>query len=325
MKSLARIFLFVFAAAAMTYFSGCTEDGETLPTGPSLNVSTTPAADLGEITAMAGEDVELSINVSAPGGFNVLRVTLFVDGSEENQEEYIRTTSGQTSFSKDTTITLLADWVGADVEIELQAVDDDNQTTEETISIVVESPIARVYTEKLLFTPLEDRSSETFFASSTGETYTSNEVVTGVAGTSATIDFGYYWLDPDGQIGDGPTLASPAVWPDYTGFYDLGPNGQQWGTLNSTTFLNTTLTNEDLIEVTYADIDEAFDAGTISSTDNGASARNLAVDDILVFETDSDKEGGSKRGIIRVTEIVPGFGENDYIEIEVFVQEPADQ
>ncbi len=72
---------------------------------------------------------------------------------------------------------------------------------------------------------------------------------------------------------------------------------------------------------TFADIDAAFEGGT-QPTD-ASIVSGLAVGDVVAFETDADKDGGSKRGVIEVTSITPGDGVNGRIELEIIVQEES--
>ena len=63
---------------------------------------------------------------------------------------------------------------------------------------------------------------------------------------------------------------------------------------------------------TYADIDAAFEAGTLDA--NGVIT-GLTEGTVLAFETVD-----GVKGLILVSEIEPGFESNDYIELDILAQ-----
>ena len=158
----------------------------------------------------------------------------------------------------------------------------------------------------------------TFFSTNLGTRISAAQVVASEA-SSADVDFGFYYLQSTGL-----SLAAPASYP--SAIYDLSSAGQQWGTLNATKLRSTTLDAAAFAEITtFAAIDEAFNNGTGEAGMKGS----LDVGMVLAFETDSDKTGGSKRGLILVTGKTDANSNGDYwdqgdgIEIEVLVQESA--
>ncbi len=153
--------------SSLIFFAGCTGDEEILPDAPTIVVNTNPDMDSNNmLTVLAGTTVNFDVDVTAPGGFNVLRVDLTVDGTSVTgyPKEYIRTTAGETIHDETFAITFLKELVGSTVEIEFEAVDDNDKNLVQTIEVMVTSPTARTYTEILLNSPLGDRTSKTFFA-----------------------------------------------------------------------------------------------------------------------------------------------------------------
>lgn len=321
MKSqFSNFFMFLFFVLSIFLFSGCGDDTEILPDGPSMEVEPLPTADdTNLITVEAGETVEFGVGVTAPGTFNVLRMNVSIDGVMDNtlSEEIIRTTDGQTTLSETFSITTGAAWVGSDIEVEFEAVDDNNKTIVDVYDIEVTSPTARIYTEVLLNSPTGSKTSETFYSTSDGQRYTVNEVNTGAAGLSGSIDFGYYY-----GANALASLASPSDYPAL--IYDLSAEG--WNSLNTSNFKSASITDETYNAVsTYADLDDIY----ANATEVGATVTGLEAGDYIAFETDTDKAGGSKKGLIKVLEIVDGNsdgkfdGSVDGIKIEIIVQEPA--
>lgn len=188
--------------------------------------------------------------------------------------------------------------------------DEDGRTGEGTLDVEVgEAPLVN-FSAILLAAPLGDASSETFFSTNTGETYSMGQINGSSQPLSANIDFGYFYGTGASQTG--ATLASPANYP-----FDYGQSA--WSVRNATKIRATTVTESQFNEANLTSIEEAFENGTPGSTDGRIT--NLSEGDVLAFETDGLKDGGAKKGLLLVEAIVGTDGENDRIEFSIVMEE----
>lgn len=312
-KKVSFYFLLVF----MTTWIGCGLDQEEpTPASPTLTIIPSGTATISgqNISATPGQSISFAWSAQIPGGFNVFRIRQSGTTVFERNRNELGLAAGTTSVQGPThSITFTPDNIGT-FEIELSIVDDLNQQDKVTYNVTVSSPLARVYTTVLLFAPLENRTALSFFSSSTGQTHSPQQVTSTNAAISPTIDFGYYY-----GATDNASLASPQT-------YSTLPLASQvtgWTKLNNTTFRRTTLNSAAFIETkTWAQIDAAYNAGTSPGTSGGIVTR-LAQGQVIAFQTDATKTGGSKKGLILVKNITGTFNQGNNIELEVLVQESS--
>jgi hypothetical protein len=291
------------------FLSSCGEDEETPPEPATILLN--PDIDIFE--GEPGDVVETQISVNAPAG--LISVTINKTVGTGSPSEYDKQTpdAGENQLIFDFSYTLVTEEIGEVVKFDI-IVEDAGSATSATTSFTVEtsSPPARSYTAVLLYAPLGDKTAASFFSTTTGLTYSPEDVTTTSTAISPEIDFGYYY-----GVNDEASLASPLGYSS-TVFADQVAG---WNTLNDITFLSTTLGSSEFNELgTFADIDAVFDAGT----DEGNVITGLSVGQVLAFQTDADKAGGSIKGVLLVSDIQGTFNENDYIELEIIVQEPAE-
>lgn len=299
--------LLVFAVA-------CSTDDEETFDAPVITI-TSPSSSVTEITA--GEEVTFSYTVDAPGVFNTTTATIEdADGADVTTAYTASKEPGatETSFTSDNILVTIPEaYAGQTLTFTVTAVDDQNATASVSIDLDITSIPAISYTEKLLYAPTQTRDSHTFFSTNLGETISSGEVVASTA-SSADVDFGYYYFSE-------ANLGSPATYP--SSVYDLSADGQGWGTLNATMFKETTLSSEEYMALsTSAALATAYADNT---SDEIGTVEDLTEGQIILFSTDAGKEGGSKIGAIKVTEIYKGqsgngYDNDAYLEIEVLVQ-----
>jgi hypothetical protein len=317
MKKLFKNLMFLTLGSSFALLYSCGEDEEPLPAAPTLTVTAANAsgaavANGGSIAAT--DTITFSFTASTPGGFNTLRLTGSASAEFSRTSEGIEAGETAPNLPSISFPTVATD-AGASLSINFLLVDDANQVDTVTFAFDITdapSPEARAYSATILEVITGDLMNAAFFSSSTGMTYSPNDVTSTSDPVSATIDFGYYY-----GTNDGAALGSPE-WFSTSEFF----SGQvaDWGTLNSINFVSTTLTPSQFVEIgTWADIDEVYDAGT----DENQVISNLAVDQVFGFETDADKEGGSKRGLFIVTAITGTDGSDGSITIDVLVQEDA--
>ncbi|MGM0375641.1 MAG: hypothetical protein ACQEQ0_02595 [Bacteroidota bacterium] len=155
------------------------------------------------------------------------------------------------------------------------------------------------YTKKLLAAPLGDGSSETFISLVDGELYRIDQGEE----FAAYWDFGYYY----GNTHEA-SLASSHDYP--SSIIDIPDVANTTlDELNHTYFFVTDLSVED-----FDAVENASDLDYISQSSD-ETVTGLAENDIIEFV---DNYG--KKGLIKVSEIVPGAGSNDYIELDIKVQ-----
>lgn len=310
MQKLTRVFGLLVAVAATAYLTSCDVEPTPDPDGPSIALTDTDGAAVpSTIEGQPGDTYEIDVRVDAPGGFNVLRWGYLVGVSDSvGGGEEIRTNAGDTVYETTVTYTFNDTLVGDAVQIVFQAVDDNAKESYEYVNVTTNDPPNPInsYSTTLLYAPTGDLTSKTFFSTNTGETYSRNDVENTADPVSINIDFGYYYgLDNDAS------LAAPNSYP--SNIYDLS----SWGSRNSTNFRSTTADFDAVGDNDGDVIVAAYENGT----DIGEVVTELSIGDVLAFTTDADKEGGSKFGLIKVVDISGTDGSNDYISLDVKIEQ----
>jgi hypothetical protein len=298
------LFLGLGIMALTVFFSSCKEDEPVLD--PASLVLTPDSASF---SGVPGDVKSIQVVATAPAGFVSLKVDKTVGTGTPTVIQTVNDTNGDNTESFTFTYTLLEAEIGEDVVLTFDLEETGTAGATETVSIITNSPAANSFTAILLYAPLGDKSAESFFSTSTGLTYSPAEVNASSEVISDDIDFGYYF-----GVTDEASLASPAGYESTV----FAAQVSGWSVKNDILFKSTTLDASAFSELsTEADIDEVFAAGT----EEGNIISGLAVGDVIAFQTDADKAGGSKKGVLLVTDVVGTFNENDYIELEILVQE----
>ncbi|MDQ3393009.1 MAG: hypothetical protein M3512_02655 [Bacteroidota bacterium] len=317
MKNLKSLFYTSFIFSAFL-FSSCSPDAENpVPGGADAPVITIEGDGIVDntFTGSPGETVNATINIQAPSGFNTLYIRRFVVGTEETGAmETISRSPGSTpplSYDHEFTYIIKQEDIENEVHYTFEAVAEKSSASTSTATLYIEATTAPAvrYTSVLLYAPLENKNSQTFFSTNTGNTYSMSQVTTTNDPISQDIDFGYFY----GETMEA-TLAAPSTYPlDY---------GQAtWSTRNVTRIGRTTLTDAQYNEISVNNsdaINNAYNTATFNST-NPNRASGLTAGEILAFQTDAAKTGGSKVGLIKVLSLIPGTGNTASIEIEVTV------
>jgi uncharacterized surface protein with fasciclin (FAS1) repeats len=212
---------------------------------------------------------------------------------------------------------------GTDIEINGASVVTPNVSTGNGVVHIIDEVLlpeeVAEYEAVLLNAPVGqgagNRTSDTFFDSSTGMTYSVDDVVGGADGiNSGDIDFGYYY----GATNEA-SLAAPSDYP--SNIYDLGPNGANWNTLNSTSFRPVNnLTLDDFNNIGPADAARLVQEYEIATEDPVTEITNLSAGELYAFQTSDNRYG-----IVFISEIIDGNndgefdGVQDSIELEVKV------
>ena len=310
-------FLLLSGVIGLLFLVSCEDDDGLFNQGPSIDLTVEDTV-ISAFSGYVGDTLPITADVNSEIELQTLTIRKDVSGAEDSDFAVTETIpAGQTSFTYTVDVPLKEDEVGETVEIIFEASDIEGNTSTQTVDITVEERPTAVFTAVLLFAPTGDKTSETFFSTENGETYSRNEIE-GVADLlSPDVDFGYYY--GVGDLNNEASLASPASYP--SNIYDLSA----WDQLNETKLRLTDLTTSEFIENENdeAFINEAF-ANATPEGDPG-QVTNLNVDDIVAFELDESRE--SRHGLIRIVDIVDGnndgayTGEEDYIEIEVVVNQ----
>lgn len=168
------------------------------------------------------------------------------------------------------------------------------------------NPAAEVnsFSAKLLAAPLADGSSNTFISLTDGTIFRIDQGEE----FAAFWDFGYYFGASGPSEGEEASLASTSAYEEAFGFVDVDAIA---GTteLNEAFFALSTRTSADFDAVTVAG-----DLNSITTPTN-QQINNLEVGNIVEFV---DNYGN--KGLIRIVEIVEGFGSNASMTIDIKVQ-----
>lgn len=300
MKKKSKKIITLFSISVILAFYACNEN-EIMPAViPDLNIFLSATTSDG-VNLINGGEVNLSdtfsiiVSISAEAGFNTLNVSGDVTSTVNRND--LNLASGTEDV--DITFKINSGSLGVG-NIDFEAVDEEGNTATTSFSFVVVSPKAKIQTAVILYAPLGDLSSETFYSILNNETYSRNEVESTADPISASIDFGYYY-----GTSDNASLASPA---EYT-IYNLRDAG--WATRNATILSTTAITSAEYLEmITVSDLEVAI-SGVDLNNANG-TVTNLAEGDILMFKTVEDIQG-----LIHVITISGTDGSDGMIEIEI--------
>ena len=320
-----KLFLFgILGSFVLLYSCGGEDDEPVAPNPPSVSIAATGGtlnADQTELTAELGSELNFTVTVTAPGGFNTFRLTQGGTGTVINEQT--RTDLGLDAGATTAVITVppFSFTAGQTATLDFLAVDDNNLSTTATVTVTLTGTVANRLTAQLLFVPSSDgtvQSSKTFFSSTVSindeNVYSVDDVQTNaVAINSIDIDFGFFQ-----GLQTAINIASPS---NYAA-YDLNALG--WTNLNETSMKLTTLEASDFNETTTV---QQMETIFNSIEGNGvANLPNLAVGNVIVMRTDADKTGGSKLLLVRIAAQVDA-NENgefddvgDYIELEVVIE-----
>ncbi len=309
-----KLLLFAFCTLAMfTLFYSCNKNDTTPPAAATLTFE----PDTASFEGFPGDVWSFTVSATAPSGFDSLYIEKQVGTGTPTIYASV-TNATDNSATYNFSYTLSEDEVGETVTFTFTLVETGTNGLSATKTVVTDSPPARSYAAFLLYSPTGDKTSETWFSSNTGATYSSDSVITSTSPLSKDIDFGYYYLNSTGA-----SIASPSAYP--SSIYNLGANGQKWGTLNATNFRTTTMSESSWTELygapTMKEIGDAYDGGT----DVGPNLTQLEKGKVYAFETDAAKDGGSKKGLFFVEDLLGTVNSNGYIQLQVVVQEPASE
>lgn len=308
-----KILLFSLLVAAGVIYS-CKSDNDEpdiAGNGPEITVtSSLNGTELdGLIEAHPGDQLTFDIEITSPAGFSAYRLYTIIDDGEPSVQleilwEDLGLDDNAEAVSDTRNYEIPQGLVGNTVTFEFEAEDQVGQTSTTSVSLQVISRIA-TRTAVTLYPPAEDGSSEAYYSTERGMSYTMDEISSD--DLFGEIDFGYTY-----SVADGITISDPVNF----------PGTDSWEVQNYTTFRRTFM---DAVAfngvITFSDIDMAYDAAEAADGDPGTES-DLQVGEVLAFETDATKDTGSKRGLILIKSYVEGA--EGHLELEVVVQKEVE-
>jgi len=298
--------LFSMLICAIGLLFSCGDDEAPKADPPSIFFMVeggTVNADMNEVSAQSGTILLWDFTITAPGGFNTFRIEGLATTLEITRTDLQLEAGTMTALVSDVPTALVGE---GNLELAFIAVDDAGSSTTANVTVMISSTPTNNFTGRMVAPPLGDvagtpedeRVSNTWFSGNLGESTSSASIIDGTS-SSADVDFGYYFLNGMAN------LAAPESFP--SAIYDLSSSGQNWTTVNTTTFRSTDLSESNFLEIsTAAQVDEIYENG--EDTNDDGLIRDIKVGDVIGFQTDVDKDGGSFRGIIIIKSITEGDG-----------------
>ncbi len=297
-------FLFAaFALLSMSFLSSCTEEDE--PTPPSIIVSVDS-----EASYEPGTTVRYTLNISS----NEELVSFSVNEStQSNPMALIENITPIDAIDdvemlefKNGLYTVTMDYVyaipttvapGTSIDITFTVVDDVTEgTNTQTFDVAAAGGAINTYTAVLIGANANPTEGS-FYASATNTVYS----VADAASNAAAIDLVYFY---------GATNLASIASPDDSDVPAVFPSVSGWSTRNATRFATSSISVDDFnaIDTDEVLLQEAANIGTATK------ANDLAVNDIIVFET-----AGGKVGMAMVSALTEG--NTGSITLEIKIQE----
>ncbi|MDH5367923.1 MAG: hypothetical protein OEW67_13135 [Cyclobacteriaceae bacterium] len=320
-KVLSNISVIILLCSS-SLFSSCDEGLVVIPDGPTITVKSPGIDNLESYKSNAEGHLHFSASIIAPGGFDNVIVnivsndTAFVAFSDTS---YVNTTE----YNVPELILYFNNrYIDKNLSIVIEATDKNDLKSSAFVSITVVSADLLVYNHFDLEASLADGSASTFMSTSHGIINSAYGINNFIPNFAEDTDLGYYH-----GANSGASIASPLAFSNMSSETDATNNELQalvkgWSKWNKTTFKNTSLTEErfdDLLSV--VEIENVYTNGF----DPSDLKTGLNVGDVVAFETDSTKYGGSKRGVFLVNAITDGDndgnfdGKNDAITLSMMV------
>ncbi len=306
MKRFLNYYLSLTLIASLFVVAGCSEEDDPLINAPQISFDGVSGDG---VTADVGEDVDFTVNVTAPGGFNRLVIyrTLGVDGTRSTLLDTARTSGDvPTAFTLPVSYTVTADEAGQDVYLDFRAVGEDDQEAERRFTITVNEPEFAEY-QTVLLGGQTNTTEPSFYNAVDNERYmyaAANEVA-----NRDQVDFLYHYGNTNFNIIASPDdTDSRAAWTGY---------GNPLTNLNnSTRFKRITTTSSG-----YANINSnnaLINAYAENANPELSRLTQLQQGETFAFRLDADR--GARYGVVEVVEVAGTSGTNRTITLNVKVQ-----
>jgi hypothetical protein len=304
------LFFGIGIVSLITFFSSCSKDKTTTPESASLTFD----PDTTYFEGLPGDTWSFTITAKAPSGLDSLYIEKTVGTGTPTLYASVKNVADNT-ITYNFSYTLVEEEVNVPVTLTFTLAETGTNGKSATKIVITDSQPARRYTTKLYLFYV-DKYVSSFFSTNTGESYLSDKVFSSVDSLSSDIDFGYF-----NDITNQASLASPKGFTSTV----FASQVDGWITLNDITFKSTKITESlFMLMSTFANIDDAYDAGTTPDTPDIIT--KLAPGQVVAFKTDSTKTGGSKKGLILISDIQGTFIQynTNYMKLDILIQEPAE-
>lgn len=308
MKKLLNQLLLFSAFGGLMFMASCgSDDSEDPVPGPEIFVELTSGQIISDDTVRAesGDELIFDVDISAPAGFNTLRVTGPSGTIVEVTRNDLQLAAGVTAVPTiPLTITLPEVNETTKLTLTFIAIDDANGQTPEPVDVEIAGDPVEEYTAVLLGGQLNSTTGS-FYNAVDNSVYTLNQ-----AGTNDDlVDLVFYYVATDG-------LRNMIAAPDNNEVQVTFESAASWPlvTENSTRFkvLDGSFNYDDV--ETSSDLENAYpEVG-----DEQQRMLDLQVGQVFAFQLSPER--GDRYGIIRVASISGDQGSNRSITLDVKVQ-----
>uniref|UniRef100_UPI004049E740 hypothetical protein n=1 Tax=Fulvivirga sp. TaxID=1931237 RepID=UPI004049E740 len=310
MKKLFSKLFIVGALGGLTLLASCGgDDDEPTPAGPSVVVTTSPAAVDGVVNLTIGEELTITVNASTPGGFNVARLSGAVTTELDRNDLGLDADATSAEFSFDPIVFNSAGDATITVTvIDNIIVDGASQQVSEDIEIVVTgTPLNE--SEVVLLGGPQNAATGSYYNAVDETVYNTSQAFT--AGNTNKVDF-VFWYGATSLYAIGAVDDANAV----TAFdSQAGINLANLNPKSISRFKTFTAVQDFEGTTTSEQLDALF-----PSDGEGDLTRvaELEVGDIFGITLDAGR--GSKKGLIKVEEIIGDTPSTRAIRILVKIQ-----
>jgi len=291
-----NLMIIAILAGTMAFMTSCDGGGETITPKPVITFTSDHSG-----VVMAGDSIDVVGNVEAEGSLE--KITFF-KGDDQYGEAITK------DFNTKTTHTFSVRIAGDETfDFEVQVEDKEGQVSKKSVTITVDESIVKSTASVKIYCASADQTGYGDYASlTTFETWNHNQAEND-ADIIANIDVCYYNGNYTKTLGGTPHLVSP----------DACPSAQHGGVIltnaKSTKFL---VLDDASAFADWAAIEDDAAIKAIDMTNAVANVGDFAEGDVIAF-----KLADGKMGVIKAVGGTAGYGNSDYILVDVIVQKHA--
>lgn len=287
------------------------------PDGPTIALTAdNPDIRDDSIIAFVNQKYVVNYRYVFPAGFVKFSNKITIDGTaSETVTTSLPPTQG-TSVTDRIEQTMNSEFLNKEITYFLEITDKFGETASLEIPLSLTQKLSEIIRDVELEYPSADKSSNTFFSTNTGQTYSLAEVNANKEELTALIDFGYYYNDTDKA-----SLTGPANYITVPSTYNLGPSGDNWTNLNVTNFKKSTISEGDFDALGPNNQEEITSAYNNAPANPVLIIKDLQIGDIIAFKTFNQKTGGGKEGLLKVKNLITGTGSDGKIVFDVITNQ----